>query len=117
MRFRPEQHIRSPRDFERIRRQGRRLVRGCLILNWTEREAGEPSRLGLVAGRRIGPAVVRNRARRLLRETFRLNQHRLCRPLDLVLIARASIVSCHRRQVEADLLQALDRAGLIREAP
>src|SRR2546423_12361219 len=79
--------IKQGRDFMRVRQNGERLVTGCLIANWQRLPAGSPSRLGVITSGKIGGAVVRNRARRLLRETFRLHQHDLAQPIDLVLIA------------------------------
>ena len=43
--------------------------------------------MGVITSSRIGNAVVRSRARRLLREAFRLNQHAVHPPADLVIIA------------------------------
>jgi ribonuclease P protein component len=57
---------------------------------------------------------VRNRARRLLRESFRLHQHGLAQPVDLVLVARPSIVGKDFAQVERDFLTTLRKAGLLR---
>jgi len=68
----------------------------------------------VVVGRKLGKATVRNRARRLLREVFRLHQWDLIRPVDLVLVARPSIVGKRYREVEADFLRALQQAGLLR---
>lgn len=48
------------------------------------------SRIGLSVGRRVGSAVQRNRAKRRLREAFRLEQHKLPAALDLVLVVRAN---------------------------
>src|SRR5262249_18627963 len=104
--------IRDRRIFAALKDGGRRLACGCLLLNWRP-VSDQGSKLGVVASRRIGGAVVRNRARRLLREAFRMNQARLIRPAEIVLIARASIVGCDFHQVEMDLLQALRRASLI----
>jgi ribonuclease P protein component len=58
--------------------------------------------------------VVRNRARRLLRESFRLHQHDLAGPVDLVLVARASIVGKGLADVQRDFLTALRKARLLR---
>jgi ribonuclease P protein component len=106
--------IKTGRDFARIRGEGERLALGCLVANWRKLSAGSPSRIGLVASKRIGGAVVRNRARRLLRESFRLHQHELAEPLDLVLVARASIAAKTFMAVEKDFLTALRKARLLK---
>ena len=100
------------RDFAQVRQQGERLAQGCLIANWMPLPGGGSSRLGVVTSRRIGGAVARSRARRLLRESFRLHRHELKQPVDLVLVARNSIAGKKFATVEKDFLKALDRAGL-----
>lgn len=116
-RLRATQRLRWSRDFARIRTTGRRIVAGCLIVNWSSAEGpARGSRLGVVVGRKLGKATVRNRARRLLREVFRLHQWDLTRPVDLVLVARPSIAGKRYRDVEADFLRALHQAGLLRPA-
>ena len=99
-------------EFARAKAQGRRLVCGCLIANVLPRPPGQTNRLGVVTSKRIGGAVVRSRARRLLREGFRLHQRELMRPVDLVLVARPSIAGKKLAQVETDLLRVLRQARL-----
>ena len=101
------------RDFARARQVGERLTCGCLIANWCRVEAQAHPRLGVVTSSRIGGAVVRNRARRLLRESFRRHQHDLSQPVDLVLVARSSIVGKGLVEVEKDFLTALRKARLL----
>jgi ribonuclease P protein component len=76
--------------------------------------AASASRLGVITGARIGNAVARNRARRLLRESFRLHQHELARPIDLVLVARPSVAGKGFAEVEGDFLTTLRRARLLK---
>ena len=112
----PRSHrIKQGRDFFKAKTQGQRLVQGCLILNWLALPAGSTSRIGVITTRKIGNAVIRARARRLLREAFRLRQPCLAQPVDVVLIARSSVVGRNFAGVEKDFIAALKRAGLFRE--
>lgn len=106
--------LQLPGEFLRVRNAGRRLVVGCLIVNWMETK-GPRSRLGVVTSRKIGGAVVRNRARRLMRECFRHHAAALRQPVDLVLVARNSIGGRSLADVEKDYLAALRRGGLIEQ--
>lgn len=107
--------LQLPGEFARVRAAGQRLVCGCLILNWLS-DTGS-TRLGVVTSRKLGNAVERNRARRLLRECFRRHQMALNQSVNLVLIARNSINGRDRTAVEKDYLTALRRAGLLEVGP
>ena len=107
--------LKHRRDFTELKQQGQRLAAGCLIANWTASPAGSGSRLGVITSRKLGSAVTRSRARRLLRETFRLHQHHLRQPVRMVLVARSSILGKQRAEVERDFLSAMRRAKLLKE--
>ena len=102
------------RDFARVRQQGERLAQGCLIANWNRLPDGASPKLGVVTSQKIGGAVERSRARRLLRESFRQHQHELSQPVELVLVARPSIAGRGFAEVEKDFLAVLNRAGLLK---
>jgi len=107
------QRLRAGCDFIRLKESGQRWVQGCLILNWqpaSDRRSG--SRVGFVTSKTIGNAVCRNRARRLLKEVFRRHQHAISVPVDLILVARKSIVDKGFDAVEADYLRSLKGARL-----
>jgi ribonuclease P protein component len=113
LRFPRAARIKQGRDFLRLREQGQRLAMGCLVANWQRLPTGANSRLGVITSGKVGNAVIRTRARRLLRESFRLHQHELAQPVDLVLVARPSIVGKAFGQVEKDFLTTLRKAGLL----
>jgi ribonuclease P protein component len=109
--------MKLPGDFARARERGQRWVSGCLIANVLARPGGSASRLGVVTSKKIGDAVARSRARRLLRESFRLHQHDLTGAVDLVLVARPSIAGRKFAEVERDFLRVLRQARLEKERP
>jgi ribonuclease P protein component len=85
--FRPHEHLRRPSDFRRVYERRRSVSDAWLIVYACEN--GLPHlRLGLSVSRKMGPAVHRNRLRRLYREAFRLTRHTMPTGLDLVLIPR-----------------------------
>src|SRR6267378_1827175 len=109
LRFQRTARIKESRDFNRVRQEGQRLMNGCLIANWRLLEGRQSSRLGVITSSRIGNAVARSRARRLLHEND------LKTAVDLVLIARNSIVGKGLAEVEKDFLTMLWKAGLSKE--
>ena len=88
-RFRPEEHLRRPADFQRVYDRRRSASDDWLIVYACENDLGH-LRLGLSVSRKYGPAVKRNRLRRLYREAFRLTRHEMTTGLDLVLIPRTN---------------------------
>ncbi len=104
------------RDFMRAKVDGRRMAWGCMVANWLPTPPGSQARLGVITSRRIGNAIARNRARRLLREAFRQHQRELAFSFDLILIARNSIAGKPFSEVESDFLAGLRRARLWKPA-
>ena len=81
------------KDFDAVYRQGRSVSTRYLTLHWFPREddaTGEP-RLGLAVPKAVGNAVVRNRIKRQLRETWREVADTVPRGRDYVLAARSGV--------------------------
>jgi len=123
----PEKSASSPAPDRRLTRD-RRLVRsplfkeafdtgrkfpGRFMVMWIRESPDTGLRAGVVAAKKSFPkAVERSRAKRLLREAFRLNRFRLIEGRDLVLLARRSILDAKCAQVEADLMALVGKAGI-----
>jgi ribonuclease P protein component len=90
--------------YERGRRQSSRLMTVFVLANGLGR-----ARLGIAATRKLGGAVVRNRAKRLVREAFRRNKP--TGGLDIVVIPRRELLEADYAHVEADFLAILARRG------
>ncbi len=93
--------------------QGRRWVGRCMVL-WIRSGEGASLRLGVVTSRKVGNAVQRARARRLLREAYRRNRYRFSGEHDVVLVARAGILQAPWMDLVAELLELARRAGLVK---
>ena len=68
-------------------------------------------RIGLTATRKFGGAVLRNRAKRRLREVFRRLRHRLDPPYDLVINVHRPIMQQSPEELERQFLGCFERLG------
>ena len=82
--------LRENSDFQKVRKLGRRVPCGPFIMN-LQMDHGStwPARLGVIASRRVGPAVKRNRGKRLVRELFRRHRDDLPAGTNLVVVLRS----------------------------
>lgn len=89
---------------------GRNAVRGRFVTVHTRRDPdrARPGRVAVVAGRRVGPAVQRNRAKRRLREVLRLEG--VPAGFDVVLTAGPDTPAAPFERLRADVRAATARA-------
>lgn len=106
--FRAHEHIRARQEFQHIYDTGRRLSGRLMTLFVSPNGTSEP-RLGIAATRKIGSAVVRNRAKRLARELFR--HHKPPGGLDIVVIPRREMVDASYVTLEAEFRALLERGN------
>ena len=90
-----------------------RSFAGRLMVLWLREGDDASMRMGVAAGRTIGGAVQRNRAKRRLKEAFRLNRHRLMGKCDVVLMARDKLNAARWDDVQSELIQLAGRAGIL----
>lgn len=108
LRFLRQDRVLRKGDFDRAFEAGQRAFAKGLVVYLRDAGLGRP-RIGLVTSRRFGDAVTRNRARRLLREAFRLDSARLP-PLDIVALPQPGRFPDERDLVRRALHEAVARA-------
>jgi ribonuclease P protein component len=107
--FGPDRRVRRHTEFAAIQQRGRRTAGRYLTVLSTPNTLGR-DRLGLIASRRLGSAVERNRAKRRVRELFRhFEIEPPARTFDIVIIPRRELVRAPFRAVQADFLTAMGR--------
>jgi ribonuclease P protein component len=105
-RFFHGEHVRKRADFELIYKTGFKRSGRLMTMFTREREAG-PARLGIAATRKMGAAVERNRAKRLVRELFR--HHKPVTAIDVVVVPRREILAAPFDRLEAEFQSLLSR--------
>ncbi|MGN0827803.1 MAG: ribonuclease P protein component [Kiritimatiellia bacterium] len=102
------------RDYPGLFAQGQSYPGRTIVLCIRKNPAAGSPRFGVATSKRtLHEAVWRSRARRLMREAFRLNQHRLQPGTDCILVARKSIRGKPATEVAHDLLRLCRKAGIL----
>ena len=106
-------------DFKRVRRSGKSYAHPLVVLivqtnDQRSNPVDQPRvKIGVAAGRTVGTAVHRNRAKRLLREAMRALLPGISSNLDLILIARPGLVTATLEETRQALLTLLERAKIL----
>jgi len=104
--------LKQRREFLNVAARGRKVASKSVVLQWLDRDDQEPARFGFTTTKKIGNAVVRNRARRRLREAVRLiDRETPLNGADLVLIGRADTATREFTALLADLRYAIRKIG------
>ena len=107
------QRLARRRDFDEAYSSGRDFAGRYVVIHLRDRPDA-CRRLGVVASQRTFPrAVDRNRARRLMREVFRRNRHRLAGRQDIVMVARGRIISVTFEEIWKEFETLARRAGIL----
>lgn len=103
--------IKRRSDFQRVYRVGRSYANRYFVL-YVFPAANIRGRVGFAAGKKLGCAVVRNRVKRLLRESYRLHQELLRDDVALLLVGRKAMVEAKCQAVEKAFLKVGKKAGI-----
>jgi ribonuclease P protein component len=112
-RFTSGEHVRKRAEFELIYKTGFKRSGRLMTMFTRERETGV-ARLGIAATRKMGAAVERNRAKRLVRELFRHNKPAVA--VDVVVVPRREILEAPYDRLEAEFRSLLARRSPVKTA-
>ena len=98
-------------EFRRLYKKGASAATGLMVM-YVHRRRRDTNRLGITVSAKLGGAVTRNRVRRRLREVYRLNEEKLTRGWDIVIVARSRAINADFRALEADFLKLSEKLGV-----
>ena len=104
--------LRRSSEIKRVLAHGRRTT-GSRVVLYVVPE-GSSIRAGFACPRTIGGAVVRNRARRLMKEAWRGSVSRVREGCEVMIVARPEIRGAKLSEVAADLERLMTAAGMLR---
>ncbi len=91
--------LKKSNEFNSVYKQGKSYVTKHIVMYWKKNE--EPyNRIGCTVSKKVGNAVTRNRVKRLMKETYRLNSKNIPKGYDLVFVARVRMKDANYAQVE-----------------
>lgn len=107
--FAPADRLHNSAEFRYLQRHGHRAQSIHFVLYTGRFPGAEKSRLGVTVSKRIGIAVIRNRIKRRVRETYRLTLREMLRPgTSLVIIARSGAGELTSATINGELKAAVE---------
>lgn len=100
--------------FRRLYAKGESAV-GPFVVIYARRNGARTNRLGITAGLKLGRAVDRNRARRRIRECYRLLEENLKTGYDIVVVARGPAIDGDFREMQRSFLKQCKKLRLVKE--
>ncbi|MBL9132612.1 MAG: ribonuclease P protein component [Verrucomicrobiaceae bacterium] len=116
MRLPSSLRLKNASDFARVKAAGTSHAGKFIVLGAAKAENEPEFRYGLITGRKIGNAVVRNRIRRLLREVIRAHRPEIAPGWHFVVIGRWKAPQASLAEIETDWLRLAKRLGILQTA-
>lgn len=103
--------IRKNSEFRVVYKKGKSIANRLLVL-YIFRNIKKLNRTGVSVSKKVGKSVIRNKVRRLIKESYRLNNTNLKQGYDLVFIARNSAKNRSFLEIQKAMLELFKKAGL-----
>ena len=107
--------LKKNKDFKIVFQKGKSGPSRNTVIYFRKNNLGR-TRVGFSVSKRLGGAVVRNRIKRVLRESIRKQYFRILPGVDLIFIARGPIKEIKSSQIEQSLVKLMEKHGLIRSS-
>ncbi len=110
--FKRSSRLKNNRNFQIVYQNGKSYVNKWAVL-YVLKQTASPRRIGFAVGKKLGNAVVRNRVKRLMREVFRLNQHKIVEGIDILFVARKPLLKANLIVTNNTFWDLCKKAGIL----
>jgi len=104
--------LKENKDFRRLYYRGKSEASPCLV-TYVMKSRRRETRIGITSGKKIGGAVQRNRARRVIRAAFSEVEGRIIGSFDIVFVARTKTTEVKMQKVLSEIEKQLKSLGVI----
>ena len=112
MNFKETQGLRKDSDFRKVYRHGKSVANRFLVM-YTLPNKSENNRVGISVSKKVGKANIRNKARRRIKESYRLNiDGNIKVGYDIVFIARVAIKDADYVEIEKAMNHLIRKGNL-----
>ncbi len=103
--------LKKNRDFQQVYKRGTSKTNRYLVM-YVLPNQHMMNRLGISVSKKVGNSVVRHRLTRLIRESYRLNEEKFDRNLDIVVIARNSAKDRSYQEIESAFMNLAQKHAI-----
>ena len=86
-----------------------------LLIIYILKNEHEHNRVGFAVSKKVGKSVIRNRVKRLLRESYRLNEEKILQGYDIIFIARNTASKATYKEIEGAMMHLFRKMKLVRK--
>ncbi len=106
--------LKKNKDFQLVYRNGTSYANKYLVMYVLKNDLGY-NRVGLSVSKKVGNSIVRHRLARLIRESYRLNNEKVCDGYDIIFVARVALKGKNYFDTEKSMLHLVKLHSLLKE--
>jgi ribonuclease P protein component len=110
--MRRKYRIKKNEDFQTVFRQGKSIANRQFVIYMLQKPEEREFRIGLSVSKKIGNAVTRNRVKRLIRQVFSEEKHRIASGKEFIIIARKPAADMDYHEVKSSLIHLFRKAKI-----
>lgn len=103
--------LRNNKDFRKVYDNGKSKANRYLVIFYIN-NGYDYNRIGFSTTKKLGNSVTRNRVKRLIKESYRLNSHNIKKGYDIIILSRVKAKEADFKKIESALLHLFKISGL-----